>query len=216
MTSASRTFGPTPLGALRRFAKRGPRAHPPSVCEICATPIREPHPHVVNLEDKRVLCVCAACHMLFSDDGRGRYRAVPDRRLYANASRARWGALGVPVSMAFVFHESKADRLVAFYPSPAGAVESVAGLEWRELLDLCPAFREMRSDVEALLVRETEGRGVDCFLVPVVVCYELVAKIRQTWRGFDGGEAARTELDAFFADLLEKSSLAFAPDEVAK
>ena len=175
---------------------------------MCAAPIREPHTHVVNLESRRVLCVCRACHLLFPAGAKGRYRAVPDRRLYTTTGRVRWGALGVPVNMAFVFHDSTIDREVAFYPSPAGAVEAVASLEWSTLRELCPAFRGMLPDVEALLVREAKDSGVSCFLVPIVDCYELVAKIRQTWRGIDGGELARTEIDAFFAHLLETSSLA--------
>ena len=38
-------------------------------------------------------------------------------------------------------------------------------------------------------------------LVPIDACYELVGRLRQLWRGFDGGREAHEALDAFFADV---------------
>jgi len=41
--------------------------------------------------------------------------------------------------------------------------------------------------------------------VPIDACYELVGGIRQHWRGFDGGEDARLQIDRFFTHLRERS-----------
>lgn len=58
--------------------------------------------------------------------------------------------------------------------------------------------------MEALLLRR-DGRLVECFLVPIDVCYELVGRLRLCWHGFDGGAEARAELDAFFARLAVRA-----------
>ena len=63
----------------------------------------------------------------------------------------------------------------------------------------------MLPDVQALLVHRPKGGGQRCFIVPIDACYELVGIIRRTWKGFDGGEEAWTAIDAFFADLAERS-----------
>src|SRR5262249_57742651 len=59
----------------------------------------------------------------------------------------------------------------------------------------------LAADVEALLVRSVQRRGgFECYIVPIDACYELVGRIRRRWKGFDGGEDAWTEIDAFFAE----------------
>jgi hypothetical protein len=67
----------------------------------------------------------------------------------------------------------------------------------------------MAADVEALIVRmpdRTSGPGPPAsFLVPIDRCYELVGALRLVWRGFDGGQDARTLLDGFFAELAGRS-----------
>jgi hypothetical protein len=65
------------------------------------------------------------------------------------------------------------------------------------VLAAAPAVGGLAPDVEALLVRVT-GSRVDGFLVPIDACYELVGLLRRRWRGFDGGQDVRRELDAFF------------------
>jgi hypothetical protein len=43
-------------------------------------------------------------------------------------------------------------------------------------------------------------------MVPLDLCYELVALVRQTWHGIDGGDAARAELDRYFERLRRRAS----------
>ena len=63
------------------------------------------------------------------------------------------------------------------------------------------------ADVEALLISRRRGRTeTECWIVPVDACYELVGRIRRHWRGFEGGEEAWVEIDAFFAGLGARES----------
>ena len=101
------------------------------------------------------MCACRGCCLLFTPDGAGggRFRAVPDRylvvpRLHADA--AQWDALQIPVSVAFFFLNSTLDQVAAFYPSPAGATESLLPLDaWDEIVAANPELATLRPDVEA-------------------------------------------------------------------
>jgi hypothetical protein len=86
----------------------------------------------------------------------------------------------------------------AFYPIPGGATESALPVDASE-----PAFGKHEADIEALQVYR-RGGAVECWIVPVDACYELVGRIRRSWRGFDGGAEARTEIGSFFAKLQEQ------------
>src|SRR3954447_24367363 len=125
-------------GGLRRFVEPRPRQQPghqtEDRCELCAAPLAERHAHVVNLQTRSLVCACQACRILFGRDGAatGTYRAVPDRYLYDPAfalTDAQWDELQIPVTMAFFFFNSTLGRVVAIYPSPAGAVESSLTLD---------------------------------------------------------------------------------------
>jgi hypothetical protein len=165
---------------------------------------------VVALENRNLLCTCRACYLLFTRAGaaQGKYRAIPDRYLYDPGfalSEADWDTLQIPVRMAFFFYNSAMARLVAFYPSPAGATESLLPADaWTELLKANPSFADLQPDVEALLIARG-ARGFECFLVPIDACYELVGRVRRSWKGFDGGQEAWADIDAFFSALRERS-----------
>lgn len=124
----------------------------------------------------------------------------------------QWDALQIPVGMAFLFHNSSMGRAAAFYPSPAGATESLLPLDvWDEVREANPSLKAMLPDVEALLVRRQDG-GNECYIVPIDLCYELVGVIRRWWKGFDGGEEAHREIDAFFERLRERSAVITSRD----
>lgn len=195
---------------LRRFVQRP--APPPrdERCELCAERIPREHGHVVETDSRRLLCTCTACRLLFSNPGAGggRYRAVPDRYRYQASSPigpAHWDAAQIPVSTAFFFHNSSIGRTVGFYPSPAGATECLLGDETcAELAAADPLFGELTPDVEAVLVTR-DGAGFASYLVPIDACYELAGRIRMHWKGLDGGDEVRREMDAFFASLRESA-----------
>ena len=74
-------------------------------------------------------------------------------------------------------------------------------------LDIRNQLSTIEPDVEALLISRRCGRTeTECWIVPVDACYELVGRIRRHWRGFEGGEEAWVEIDAFFAGLGARES----------
>ncbi|MFE2582747.1 DUF5947 family protein [Streptomyces sp. NPDC059378] len=192
-------------GGLRRFlAERPPR---PERCELCAVAVpEEDHRHLVDTEKRALVCACTGCALLMERPGAagGRFRAVPDRYLTDpshHLDEAAWEALQIPVGVAFFFRNAALDRLVAHYPSPAGATESeLEPAVWTAVLGDSRLAALLEPDVEALLLRRVHGR-CESYLVPIDVCYELVGRMRLLWQGFDGGAEARVALDTFFAQI---------------
>jgi hypothetical protein len=204
-----------PLAVLRRLAAGRPAPVEGERCEMCGVGIAETHQHVVNVEQRSLLCTCRPCYLLFTaPDAELRFRAVPDRYLTFpdfGMGQAQWDALEIPVGLAFFFRNSRLGQMVAFYPGPAGATESELPLAaWDAMVAANPALATVESDVEALLVRATGvGRAEpNCFLVPIDKCYELVGALRRVWRGFDGGQEARRHVEEFFVDLRRRSRVA--------
>lgn len=193
------------------FVPQRSKAPPPGEsCEMCGAGLVDEHQHVVNVDSRRLLCTCRACYLLFTQEGagRGNYRAVPDRYLVdpdVELTDALWDQLQLPVGMAFFFHNSALGRIVAQYPSPAGATESLLDLAaWDAVVAASPLARELVPDVEALIVHRSRQTN-ECYLVPIDVCYELVGRIRMHWTGFDGGEEARQDITDFFARVRAHS-----------
>ncbi|MGI8493200.1 MAG: DUF5947 family protein, partial [Acidimicrobiales bacterium] len=96
----------------------------------------------------------------------------------------------------------------AFFPSPAGATECLLPLDaWAEVESANPILGCLEPDVEAALIR-TPGRGaqdeIECFIVPIDSCYELVGRLRSLWRGFDGGREVHEAMDQYFTRLRER------------
>ena len=165
---------------------------------------------MLDLENRELMCACRACSVLFDGDaaGGGHYRLIPDRRLSLTDLKltdATWDELRIPVDMAFFFRDSRAERVLAFYPSPMGPTESLLRLEaWRELERDNPVLRSLEPDVEALLVNRAENARRH-WLVPIDECYALVGLIRTRWRGLSGGREVWQEIEAFFEQLDGRS-----------
>jgi len=200
----------TPEG-LKRFLNR-PRKRVGEQCEMCGEPISDQHSHIVNVESRNLMCTCRACYLLFTHSGaaQGKYLAVPERYLYDpdfTISTGQWESLQIPVSMAFFFRNTSLDRVTTFYPSPAGATESLLPLgTWDDVMAANSGFGDVTPDVEALLLRR-DADVTACYLVPIDVCYELVGRVKMHWRGFSGGDEVWREIDAFFAHLQKRSRL---------
>ena len=195
------------LSVLARIRAGRPEPSPYERCEMCAAPGADEHQHVVNVGSRSLLCTCRPCYLLFThDDATLAYRSVPDRYLsFADLPVPVWDELELPVGTAFLFLNSALERVVAFYPGPAGATESELTLPaWGRVVAAAPGLATLQPDVEALLVRCLDQR-VEAFLVPIDVCYELVGHLRRLWRGFDGGQDVRRRLDEFFAQVRGRS-----------
>ena len=197
--------GLSALASLRRFLRPRPARER---CELCGLELADDHAHLVELASRRLACACDACAVLFSGPGAGKYRRVP-RDVYFLAdfplTDAQWAGLGLPIDLAFFLHSTPAGRVVAFYPSPAGATESLPDLEtWQALVEANPSLRGLEPDVEALLVNRV-GEAREHYRAGVDRCYELVGVVRTHWRGFSGGQAVWDEIGRFFAGLKERA-----------
>lgn len=190
-------------------------------CDMCAEQIAEEHQHVVNVEQRQLMCTCRGCYLLFSDPhAKLKYRAVPDRYLRFpdfTLDRRGWESLQIPVGLAFFFRNSELGRTVAFYPGPAGATESELDLDaWGTISGADTRLNMLADDVEALLVRVPDrehadpelNATADCYLVPIDACYEFVGRLRMLWRGFDGGQQVREFVDEFFDRISARSKVA--------
>ncbi len=199
-----------PLAVLQRIRRAPARPRPGERCDMCGELVPDQHEHVVNTEARSLLCTCRGCWLLFTSSGAGggKYRAVPERYLDLGAlsiAPGSWDELQIPVSVAFFFRNSATGSVTAFYPSPAGATESLLPLDaWDRLAADNEPLATMEPDVEALLVRR-DAEHQDAFLVPIDACYELVGELRRLWKGFDGGTEARAATEAFFERLQERA-----------
>jgi hypothetical protein len=195
------------LRALAPYARR-PGAASGARCELCGTAIGGEHRHLVDTVERSLRCSCTACALLFERRGQ-RLRTAPDRWLSdprARLDATAWAALQIPVRLAFFFRPGDGERWAAFYPSPAGATESTLGLEaWHELARALPLATVVEPDVEALLVTAGSDGRCEHWLVPISACYELVGRVKRTWRGFDGGAEAHRAIDDFFARVRARA-----------
>lgn len=199
------------FGALRQFIRR---KRDVERCELCSAEVAAGHPHLIEPGSRKLLCACNACAILFGGMGT-KYKRVPRRILGLGDFRlsdGQWDSLMVPISMAFFFRSTPDARVVAFYPSPAGATESLLPLEtWNEIEDANPVLKEMESDVEALLVnRVGHARGfaaAEYYVLPIDECYKLVGLIRANWRGLSGGTEVWQEIGRFFEGLKQRATV---------
>ncbi|MFD4535783.1 DUF5947 family protein [Kitasatospora sp. NPDC058397] len=193
---------------LRRL--REPAPPQPQRCEFCGRHLPAEHRHLADTDQQALTCACTACALLFQQPGAadGRYCAVPDRYLTDPAhplGEDAWAALGIPVATAFLLRTTRLQRSVLLYPGPGGATEAEPDeAAWQAALGGSRLYAALRPDVEALLLRR-DTDGIQCYLVPVDVCYELVGRLRRCWKGFDGGAEARAEQTAFFERLAARS-----------
>jgi hypothetical protein len=198
------------FASLRQFArKRGAVER----CEMCSRELAAGHEHLVEPINRRLICACDACAILFEGQGGTKYRRVPRRVLFLQdfqLTDAQWDGLLVPIEMAFFFKSTPLGKVIALYPSPAGPTESLLSLDtWADIAETNPMLNEMEADVTALLVnRIGHARSVspaEYYLVPIDECYKLVGLIRMHWRGLSGGTEVWREISAFFAALKKRA-----------
>ncbi|MFM0001094.1 DUF5947 family protein [Paraburkholderia dipogonis] len=188
------------VAAVRHFVRQADDVH----CELCGAPLLADHPHLFEIAKRQLYCCCRACALLFGNQQNARYRPVPRDARYLDGFRmsdAQWDALAIPIDMAFFFHDSSAQRIVALYPGPAGGTQSLLDLQaWSELVADNPWLAQLEPDVEALLVNRSEGAR-EYYRVPIDQCYALTGVIRARWRGVSGGRQAWDAIHRFFAAL---------------
>ncbi|HET9743789.1 MAG TPA: DUF5947 family protein [Terriglobales bacterium] len=172
-------------------------------CELCNVVLGEGHRHLVERETRRIVCACMACALLF-EAKTARFALVPrDATLISDfvLEDLQWESLGIPISLAFFFHNSSMGKTIALYPSPGGATESLLPLDsWEQIVENNPVLKPMQPDVEALLANRLAAPH-EYYIAPIDRCYELVGIVRKYWQGFSGGEEVWKHMDEFFARL---------------
>jgi len=195
-------MGHAPVSALRKFVRS---REPEERCDTCGAALSSEHAHNFEPASRRIRCACDSCAVSFSTV----YVTVPRRVLAMPDFRmddAQWDDLMIPISLAFFFFSSPVGKIIALYPGPAGAAESLLRLDaWDEIANSNPDLRTMQTDVEALLVNRV-GTAREYFIVPIDACYKLVGMIRLHWRGLSGGAVVWGEIGKFFDDLRRRGT----------
>jgi hypothetical protein len=198
----------TPFSALRQFVRKPSAAEK---CEMCSRELADVHQHLLEPSSRKLICACDACAILFNNQTK--YKRVPRRVRYLADFRmtdTQWDGLMMPINMAFFFKSTPHGRVIALYPSPAGATESLLSFDtWEEIEIENPVLLEMEADVEALLVnRIGHARGFrdpEYYVVPIDECFKLVGLIRSRWQGLSGGTEVWQGIGEFFTDLKARS-----------
>ncbi|MER7935758.1 MULTISPECIES: DUF5947 family protein [unclassified Streptomyces] len=199
-------------GALARLIRSAADHRPASeaeVCDLCAAPVPEDHPHLYDIGQGEVRCACRPCSLLFpAEQGRPgpgggdvQFRLIPTRRV--RLAKVDTATLGVPVGL--VFFVPRADGSVtAEGPSPAGAMRwEVDAAAWQRAAAGCPPLAGLAPDVEALLVNTVHGLDHH-WIVPVDDCFRMLAVVRREWRGLSGGGRMWPAVERFFEELTER------------
>jgi hypothetical protein len=201
-----------PFQGLRRLLQeRKPESTSLEHCDLCGEMIPPEHRHLLDLSSRTLVCACQACSLLFTNPGAagGKYQLIPHRYLALTdfvMSDEQWDALMLPVHMAFILRSNGPKQVMAYYPSPAGAVESLLDLEgWNELASQNPILNELEPDVEALLINRVRNAH-EHYIVPIDACYQLVGIIRTSWKGLSGGTEVWEAIHAFFEDIQRRAA----------
>ena len=204
---------PALVAGLRRYAAREPPGNrpPPDAglrCELCPLSLPDDHKHLLDLEERRIVCVCPTCWSIRSGDAR--YRPTGSRTLWLEPfelSDELWAAFQIPIGLAFFMRSTSTGSIVGLYPSPAGATECELDLvAWDRLVAANPVLEDLDPDAEALIVNRlaTPHRHA---IAPLDDCYRLVGIIKATWEGISGGAEMEAAVQRYFDDLRGLASV---------
>ena len=194
------------VAGLRRFARDPPRQGAERGggprCELCPLSLAEDHKHLLDLEERRIICVCPTCWSVRS--GEARYRPTGSRTLWLEPfelTDEMWASFQIPIGLAFFLRSSTTGGIVALYPSPAGATESELDLyAWDRLVTANPVLEDLDPDAEAVIVNRLATPPAFA-IAPLDDCYRLVGIIKSTWEGISGGAAMEAAVQRYFDDM---------------
>jgi hypothetical protein len=186
------------LRGLVRSETRAPEEH----CDLCGTTVPSDHRHLLDLDERKIVCTCESCWALRSGDAA--YRPVGMRTLWLEDFQMPdelWAGFGLPIGLAFFLRSSTTECVVAMYPSPAGATESELHFaSWGRLVALNPVLEQLEADSEALIVNRLSDPAAYA-IAPIDRCYALVGLVKTTWRGISGGPDVERAVAGFFDEL---------------
>jgi hypothetical protein len=183
----------------RTTARPAPRVE---LCDLCGSTVAPDHRHLLDLDERRILCACESCFALRSGDPE--LRPTGTRLVWLedfSLPEDVWAGFRIPIGLAFLFRSSVTGGMVAFYPSPAGATESELALDaWDELVALNPLLETLEPDVEGLILNRLAEppQGV---IAPIDRCYALVGLVKLRWEGINGGTRLKEAIAGFFEEL---------------
>jgi Family of unknown function (DUF5947) len=203
------------ISALRRLQMRQMPEGPQPIeanCDLCGTSMPEDHRHLLQLDERSIVCVCESCWALRSGDAE--YRPTGSRVVWLDEldlPNELWARLRIPIGLAFFLRTGRAGApqsgggVVAFYPSPAGATESELDLGvWDDLVALNPTLETLEPEAETLIVDRTSDR-LRCAIAPTDEAYRLVGLVKLSWRGISGGPEVEKAVGGFFDELRERA-----------
>jgi hypothetical protein len=195
---------------LRRIAVAQAAARPPrqvELCDLCGAELPADHRHLLQLEQRQILCACESCFALRSGDPE--LRPTGRRILPLDGFRLPdelWAEFRIPIGLAFLFVSSVAGKVTAFYPSPAGATESELELgAWQELVAANPVLATLEPDIEAVIVNRL-AEPPQFLIAPIDRCYALVGLVKLRWEGINGGSNLRPAIAGFLDALREEAA----------
>jgi hypothetical protein len=190
---------------LRRITAARATARPPRPverCDLCTTEVPPDHRHLLQLEERQILCACESCFALRS--GEPQFRPTGNRVLWLEDFELAddvWAEFGIPIGLAFLFRSTVAQQVVALYPSPAGATESELELgSWSRLVEANPVLETLAADSEALIVNRLADPG-QFAIAPIDRCYALVGLVKLRWEGINGGRGLADAVSEYFDAL---------------
>ena len=194
------------MATLRKLAARGSSPPKPEVtgerCDLCGRGVPDDHSHMLNVEERQIVCACETCWGLHSGDAA--YQPVGTRTVWLpelDMPDEIWATFQIPIGLAFFMFSSVTECVIALYPSPAGATESELHFAtWQALVERNPVLADMEPDCEALIVnRMSEPHRFA--IAPIDRCYALVGLIKVSWQGISGGPDVAGAVDRFFDEL---------------
>lgn len=216
MTAAGEGGTARTLATLRRYVRR---SESEERCDLCSEVIRAHprHEHLLERDRQQVACSCTPCALLFPVDAERRYLRIPKDVYRLDGfvmTEDQWEQLAIPVRMAYIQLHTTSGEPRAYYPSPAGATESLLSLDgWDELVRANPVLHRMHAGVEALLINRI-GEACEHYIAPIDCCFELVGLIRLNWRGLSGGQEVWQRVADYF-DTMSRQSLVMEASAVA-
>jgi Family of unknown function (DUF5947) len=195
------------VSALKRLQMRQMPEGPQPIeanCDLCGTSMPEDHRHLLELDERRLVCVCESCWALRSGDAE--FRPTGTRYLWLedlDLPDDLWARFRIPIGLAFFLRTG--GGIVAFYPSPAGATESELDLGvWEELERRNPELVNLEPEAEVLIV-DRLSPSHRFAIAPTDQAYRLVGLVKAKWQGISGGSELEGAVDGFFDELKGKA-----------